>query len=192
VKITKITNRLDLGIMFASSWAFMAAAIVGIYAAVTGGLFEIFYLIPPGFFKPIPVLYLPAIPFNLIAFAGFGLWLVKDYRIKALPMFFFSYCMWDMLSIPFPTMPLIYTVVYVGVFVWSWAIARPNIHVVNGYTILFLFWAARQPFTTLFPPNGITWILNTIGYDALFFLFVWKSFSPKSHSGSKVLDSISS
>jgi hypothetical protein len=167
--------------MLLSGWAFLSAMIIGAYFTIKSGPFTLVYLISPGEFKAVPTLYFPSLPSNLILFGGFAFWLLKKYRARALPMFFFCYCMWDMLSMPLGSMPAIYAIVYVGILCYSYILARPKSHVVNKYTILVLFYEVRNPIMTLVPAFLQAWyfpMISGIGYDLFFFLFVAHSFSP--------------
>ena len=172
----------ERGLVAFYATGFLSAVIIGLYETYLLGFppSETFYLVPPGFFHGIP-LYLQAVPLNLSVFGCFGLCLLKPYRAKALPMFVFSYCVWDVLTMPFNQMPLIYAAVYFPVLVLSYALVMPKHHVGNVYTVAMLFYQVREPLVSILP---YAWTLMPVvgsisqfGYDAVFFVFIWKSFA---------------
>ena len=174
---------LEYIILYFSAVCFVTTAAWGIILGLQNGWanYSDSYLIPPGTFGSTP-LYFPVVPLNLFVWSCFGFWLLYTYRARALPMFFFVFCIWDMVSIQFQAIPRIYLVVYLLMLALSWLLSRPRHRLVNVWTILVLLIAIRMPVITLF---GIFWISdpwvflgNQMLYDAVFFIFVWKSFKP--------------
>ena len=180
----QLNKLLEWGILYVSGLAFLSAFIMGLVFCIQNGPATVSYLIPPGTFGHTP-LYFPVVPYNLVIFSVYGFFLLWKFKAYSLPLFFFTYCIWDMTTIQFQEIPRIYFVIYILLLALSYLLSRGlQMKFVNVWTILMLLDIVRTPiqmFVQLFflpiPYQPYLFVANQLLYDAVFFMFVRATFA---------------